>query len=295
MALSAKESPEAFLHLANQFAGSRVHFSAFASLIVALDQIQNAERNNKAERQQLQDLMVEVQAIRDKTAELIETEKRLLDEQVSAAAKQVRVATEQVELSNTSFSESLIKAEASLSALLKASKATINDLEEKTKTRIILEAPTKYWSDKANGHRTTAIAFGLVFLAALAAGTYWLTHHGVSLVADAHKQIVGDRQEAGLLALVPLAFITLPTLAFAWLLRHVSRIIVQNISLGADARLRGTIATTYGALTHDRPANPAELAIALQALFRPIDGSAHSEIAPPNIQEIMEMATGKTK
>ncbi len=101
--------------------------------------------------------------------------------------------------------------------------------------------------------------------------------------------VVGERANPGLLALVPLAFITLPTLAFAWLLRHVSRIIVQNLSLQADAQLRGTIATTYSALVHEQRGTTPELAIALNALFRPVDGSGHAEIAPPNVKDIIEM------
>ena len=114
-------------------------------------------------------------------------------------------------------------------------------------------------------------------------------------MADAHRQIVGDRQDIGLLALVPLAFVTMPSLALAWLLRHVSRVIVQNIALAADASLRGTIATTYSALTIDRETSQAELAIALQALFRPVDGSDHAEISPPNLQEIIELSSPRRR
>lgn len=181
-------------------------------------------------------------------------------------------------------------AQAQLAQALADSSTRILELEDKVRRRLVLEAPTTYWSKKANGHVSIAFGFGALFLLGLGGGIYWLTHYGVDLVADAHRRIVGDAQDPGLLALVPLAFITLPTLAFAWLLRHVSRVIVQNLALGADARLRGTIATTYSALTVDQAATPAELAIVFNALFRPVDGSTHSEIAPPNLADLMELA-----
>lgn len=171
---------------------------------------------------------------------------------------------------------------------LDRSGASLADFEKMVRDRLALEAPTKFWTDKARSHRNVAIGFGILFLVAIGGGVFWITHYGVSLVAEADKTIVGDRVNPGLLALVPLAFITLPTLGFAWTLRHISRIVVQNLALQADAQLRGTIANTYTALTSQNQSTPAELAIALNALFRPIDGSGHAEIAPPNIRDILE-------
>lgn len=192
-----------------------------------------------------------------------------------------------------SAAEAVKFAQAQFALALDSSNTRILELEDKVRNRLVLEAPTTYWSNKANGHVKIALGFGAIFLLGLGGGTYWLTHYGVDLVADAHQRIVGNVQDPGLLALVPLAFITLPTLAFAWLLRHVSRVIVQNLALGADARLRGTIAATYSALTADQAATSAELAIVFNALFRPVDGSTHSEIAPPNLSDLLEMAGKK--
>lgn len=175
---------------------------------------------------------------------------------------------------------------------LDQSASSLADYEKLVRERLALEAPTSFWTAKAQSHRNVAIFFGIVFLAATVGGVYWITHFGVDLVSDADKRIVGSRENPGLLALVPLAFITLPTLAFAWILRHISRIVVQNLALQADAQLRSTIANTYTALTSQNQSTPAELAIALNALFRPIDGAGHAEIAPPNIRDILE--AGKT-
>lgn len=171
---------------------------------------------------------------------------------------------------------------------LRQSKTSIFEFENLIRERLAIEAPTTFWTAKARSHRNVALIFGGAFLLVICGGVYWITHYGVSLVADAYQTIVGDRQAPGLLALVPLAFITLPTLGLAWVLRHISRIVVQNLALQADAQLRGTIANTYTALTSQNQSTPAELAIALNALFRPIDGSGHAEIAPPNIRDILE-------
>ncbi len=186
------------------------------------------------------------------------------------------------------FKRILSNFETTFEERLDHSRTSIEEFETMVRERLALEAPTKFWTEKAQSHRNVAIGFGIVFLAAIGCGVYWITHYGVSLVAEADKTIVGDRANPGLLALVPLAFITLPTLAFAWILRHISRIVVQNVALQADAQLRGTIANTYTALTSQTKSTPAELAIALNALFRPIDGSGHAEIAPPNIRDILE-------
>lgn len=186
------------------------------------------------------------------------------------------------------FGRSLSNFETAFQQRLSDTRASIEDFEQMVTERLALEAPTAFWTAKAKSHRNVAILFGVIFLATIAGGVYWITHHGVALVADAYQTIVGDRETPGLLALVPLAFITLPTLGLAWVLRHVSRIVVQNLALQADAQLRGTIANTYTALTSQNQSTPAELAIALNALFRPIDGSGHAEIAPPNIRDILE-------
>ncbi len=63
----------------------------------------------------------------------------------------------------------------------------------------------------------------------------------------------------------------------------------QNLSLQADARLRGATARTYLALTAKERPSEAQLAIALQALSRPLDGSEHAEVAPPNLAEIFKL------
>lgn len=264
----------------------RVVLNNLYSAMAGIAPLVEARKTNSAEQKILGDLISDTQDARDEAEGL----------RIAIAEWQAK-HQEDTKDAATTFSadmSSLIeKATSELNTSLEQSNAKIEELEKKVRERLILEAPTTYWTKKASGHQRVAGIFGAIFLATLVGSVLWLTHYGVDLVSEAYTKIVGaDRANTGLLALVPLAFITLPTLAVAWLLRHVSRVIVQSMSLGADARLRGTIATTYGALTVDRPGSEAELAIALNALFRPIDGSAHAEISPPNIRDVMEMTKG---
>ncbi|MER8625999.1 DUF6161 domain-containing protein [Mesorhizobium sp. M1143] len=240
-------------------------------------------KSTKVETDQLASLISDALAHKDDAEEMKQDFENWRDQTKSD------VGTELVQL-RQSTTDALQSVRAQLAQALTDSNARIAELEEKVRKRLVLEAPTTYWTKKANTHVIIASVFGLIFFLSLGYGIYWLTHDGVELVGNAHDRIVGKVQDPGLLALVPLAFITLPTLAFAWLLRHVSRVIVQNLALGADARLRGTIATTYSALTAEQGATPTELAIVFNALFRPVDGSTHSEIAPPNLVDILEMA-----
>jgi hypothetical protein len=239
------------------------------------------ERSAASEREEIRklgassrDLLEEIQTKSREVSELHETHKERLE-----ILGKVHV---------DAFKQALEDYRAQFQDQLRQSKASIFEFENLIHERLAIEAPTAFWTAKARSHRNVAILFGLIFLVAIGSGVYWITHFGVDLVAEAYRTIVGDRETPGLLALVPLAFITLPTLAFAWILRHISRIVVQNLALQADAQLRSTIANTYTALTSQNKSTPAELAIALNALFRPIDGSGHSEIAPPNIRDILE-------
>jgi polyhydroxyalkanoate synthesis regulator phasin len=265
-------------HLNNQSLAWPLLLSGLGAVVAAA----GAERTSDREKQKFEELVARTEAATE------ESETRLLeicDLRDSARQRFDAEHAEQALQSETAVE----RFRASLESELSESKERIRALEQQVRERLVLEAPTIYWSKKADSHRATAAIFGMAFLIALAGGVYWLTHYGVDLVGEAYQTIVGDRENPGLLALVPLAFITLPTLAFAWLLRHVSRIIVQNLSLQADAQLRGTIATTYSALVTEPNGTTPELAIALNALFRPVDGSGHTEIVPPNVKDIIEM------
>lgn len=183
----------------------------------------------------------------------------------------------------------LAQADARLDAYIAESAEETDRFKKRVREDVVLEVPTTFWDRKANGHLYAAIGSGIAFALVAGGGVWLLAAHGVNLISSAFHTIGGLPSDSALLALVPLAFITIPALAFAWVLRHISRVLVQNLSLGADARLRATITSTFKALASDRDMSDAELAIALQALFRPIESKDHAEIAPPNLAELLKL------
>jgi hypothetical protein len=256
-----------------------------------------AERQN-IERlvQELNDQIAKANADSAATSEMIKGATEELEGSVSRhktatanlAAEGEEAIRSLIQSSKDQVTASVSETTQTLAETLRTSTEEIEEFKRKVRIDVGLEEPTNFWNDKANGHRWIAGGFGILFLVAVVAMVFWIDGYAVDLVADAVDRIVGERQAAAL-SLVPIAFITVPALAFAWVLRHLSRIIIQNLSLEADARLRGTITRTFKALAADRAMNDAELAIALQALFRPIDGKDHSEIAPPSLGDILRL------
>lgn len=83
---------------------------------------------------------------------------------------------------------------------------------------------------------------------------------------------------AGQLSLTPLIAITVPVLAYGWILRHISRLFIQSFTQADDARYRNVMTMTFLGLTKDPTSGVTDLerGIILNALFRP---------APPNTSE----------
>jgi len=183
----------------------------------------------------------------------------------------------------------LAQTDARLDSYFAESIEQTESFKKRVREDVVLAVPTAFWDKKASGHLRAAVGSGAAFALVAGAGVWLLAAHGISLVSSAFHTVGTLPSDSALLALVPLAFITIPALAFAWVLRHISRVLIQNLSLGADARLRATITSTFKVLASDRDMSEAELAIALQALFRPIEVKDHAEIAPPSLAELLKI------
>jgi hypothetical protein len=267
-----------------------------AKIANSLRRYQSERANIRRLEEELGDELAKAKATREALEQKLATATDDLDATLAKSQEQSRQLVEATEEAIGKFSQemhvqvatSIKNSNQKLDDFLRVSTEETEKFKKRIRQDVGLEEPTNFWTRKAEGHRTAAILFGAVFLVAVVAMVIWIDMSAVELVADAVDRIVGDR-DAAALTLVPIAFITIPALAFAWVLRHLSRIIIQNLSLEADARLRGTITMTFKALAADRTMNDAELAIALQALFRPIDGKDHSEIAPPSLADILRL------
>jgi hypothetical protein len=178
---------------------------------------------------------------------------------------------------------------AQFEAFRQASEEEIAGFKQKVRQDVLNEVPTTFWNRKANWHYGTAALFGALFVGAVGIGIWWVDAQALDLIAAGYTKLSAAGANPNVVALAPIALLSIPALGFAWVLRHISRLITQNVALGADSRLRGTITSTFRALASDRAMTDAELALVLQALFRPIDGKDHTEIAPPSISEILKM------
>ena len=142
---------------------------------------------------------------------------------------------------------------------------------------------------KAKSHRFIAWIMSGAFITILVGGLGLLIQFGWPSIIARTNEIVGTGGVTGFEIFLPLALLVVPTLAAAWLLRHISRLVIQNFALAEDADLRSTIAVTFLSITKDKENVDAEMAILLQALFRPTDGAGHAEIPPPQLDELLRI------
>jgi hypothetical protein len=81
-----------------------------------------------------------------------------------------------------------------------------------------------------------------------------------------------------------------PALFYAWLLKNISRVFIQNLNLADDADHRRSLALTYMGLLQDekRPTTDQDRAIVLNALFRPIPPHTGDEGPPSGLIELIK-------
>lgn len=131
-------------------------------------------------------------------------------------------------------------------------------------SQLRLEAPVKYWQDRADA--TSKVAkLSLIAFSAIATAII-----GVLVVfGPEFLERVSAMDNVG--PFTSLAFVSIPALTALWGLKHVARLFVLNIERSADARLRETMTTTFLALTKDGTATVGqdERLLILEALFRP--------------------------
>lgn len=147
--------------------------------------------------------------------------------------------------------------------------ASIRGVEETFSIKMGLQAPVKYWEDKATKHRKSAAdavtrlkwffpAAALTFLVAFGLSAWLL------LSSDTVHQTVYVIVAAGLASLAALIF---------WVGRLLTKLYLSQHHLLHDAEERAVMTTTYLALSHENAASEEDKKIVLGALFRPtVDG-----------------------
>lgn len=157
----------------------------------------------------------------------------------------------------------------SLSGQSQSAISSIKGVEDTFRVKMGLQAPVKYWEDKAGKHRGSAAdaVKRLTWYFPLAAMTFvgafglaaWLL-----LKSDEVHQTVYIIVAAGLASLAALIF---------WVGRLLTKLYLSQHHLLHDAEERAVMTTTYLALSHDNAASEDDKKIILGALFRPtVDG-----------------------
>lgn len=163
----------------------------------------------------------------------------------------------------------------------------LSNLEDMYRKKLVLEEPAVFWQNKARAKTTLWILWLVVFGA--------LVLIPIGIVArdwEAFALIISrlTTGASGVVSLTGIAALTVPALFYAWLLKNVSRIFIQNLSLADDAGHRRALAITYLGLA----ANPklaiseTDRALILNALFRPIPPNSLDDGPPSGLLELIK-------
>lgn len=152
--------------------------------------------------------------------------------------------------------------------------------------KLVLMAPSKHW-------RVVARRSSIVAYCALAAFILLLVIPSAFIVMNwddvagyvEHLAVIG-----GTFSLGTLVVVTIPALAYAWLLRHVSRIFVSNLAVANDADYRRVLAATFLGLIRIKQTNigDQERALVLNALFRPAPPHSADEGPPIGLLDMIK-------
>ncbi|RZN36003.1 DUF6161 domain-containing protein [Bradyrhizobium sp. Leo121] len=193
----------------------------------------------------------------------------------SETATQVKQANETSEL-----------AAKKLDAFIDEKTQLIAELENLYRKQLTIQEPAISWQSIA-APKTTVWRFWLSLFAFMVAAPivaaliYW------DAVASAIGKITATSN--GGFSISGLAAISVPALFYAWLLKNISRVFIQNLNLADDADHRRSLALTYMGLLQDekRPTSDQDRAIILNALFRPIPNHTADEGPPAGLIELM--------
>lgn len=178
--------------------------------------------------------------------------------------------------------------------LISTQKDELKKLKDKYEIYMSLKTPVKYWRNRGLLAFGAATGYLIIFIAVIFA-IYAFTLSSVeafvlpNLPKDANNSIILKDLDLTktLLPLVPI--ILLLAVPLMWVLRHISRMFVENISDYRDAMLRSTMAQTYLALVSlpEAKIGDNERAIVLQALFRPGSSQPTDEGVPHPLVDLL--------
>ncbi len=160
-----------------------------------------------------------------------------------------------------------------------------------------LRAPREYWAKKLADHRRFSLMWltGFMSVIVLAVAVLGVALWQLPAVWKGHASDLGT-----IAWIVPACMIGVPAFVFLWLLRICGRQWSDQMIRQEDARERIVMVETYLALTRDNDspntiADPAQVVIVLNSLFRPGPGFATDDSPPAGIIEALLAKIGSQK
>jgi hypothetical protein len=163
--------------------------------------------------------------------------------------------------------------------------ALIERLEELFRKKLPIEAPADFWLDLANEKRRQWHIWLAVFVAA-AVGPIFLTIHFWAAVSPELAKLTTAGNGW---SLAGVAALTIPAVLYGWVLKNLSRILIQTMNLADDAGHRRALAITWLGLVAEKKLAPSDedRVLVLNALFRPVPPHAQDDGPPAGLFELI--------
>lgn len=191
----------------------------------------------------------------------------MIDHPAAVAAHDLQ-AVKTIRRETDKASETVAEDSAKLGEMITSAEQRLSDLEKLYHEKLVMEGPSRHWKSVADAAGAGKMVAFIAFCALLAvpALVAWRNWDSVTRLID---HLIA--QSSGGISLAAIAVITIPTLAYGWLLKHVSRSYVQNLAIQTDAQHRRVMTTTFLGLAKRKAVDltEADRALILNALFRP--------------------------
>lgn len=167
-----------------------------------------------------------------------------------------------------------------------STQARLKSIEDLYTNKLVLNGPSNLWRTVRNRARNMIIGALLLFAILLVAPAWAVMTHWENISAFLIDLIASSPTGFSLTAV---AALTIPTLGYGWLLRHISRVFVHNLNLMSDAEYREVLATTFLGLAEQKSAGvtEAERVLVLNALFRPAPPHAPEDGPPVGLLDLL--------
>jgi hypothetical protein len=171
--------------------------------------------------------------------------------------------------------------------IIEGSKSELEALTDTYDNKMTLFKPVEYWNRKKHTHLGLAITFGVMLLASLVLGGFWI--HNTILNTTIIKATKLYETTLYNIAM-PILVITL----LFWAVRILVRLFLSNIHLLNESAEKAVMTKVYLAMLRDQSIKKEDLSLVLQALFRHSSTGIVKDDASPNttLELLTKIITG---